>query len=166
MKKISNNVLLSLLPTVTVNIKIMKSCRDQGLCKTVIATKPVLDERIPASCNAISNSSLDFSLGEKLQSVYPILDLVFTYLNYKDLLSASLVCKTWRETALEQLKARQRIAWFSSSGQKGIYDLKRSCSLLRNNPYFSIILVHSKLRSLKTQICVKYSTFHGSTKGK
>lgn len=142
----------------------MLTCCTRSKCKAIIITKPVLHED-KEQCNANTPPLPSFSLGEKLESVYPLLDLIFTYLNYKDLLQCSAVRSTWREIALKELKSRQELAWFSSTGEKQLYELKRSPNLLRSNPCFCIALLRTSKFSLNTQICVKYEDHHSCCKG-
>lgn len=143
-------------------------CKDkEKKCKALITTKPTPEESIEKLLSTIVSCapSTDFSLGEKLQSVYPLLDLVFVYLSYKDLLSASEVCKIWRETALKYLKARQEAAWFSVTGRDRLYDLKRSSNLLLCNTHLSIVVTNPRLVALTSNICVKYLDHHSCCKG-
>lgn len=143
----------------------MASCCKEKKCNAIIYTKPVLNENIKSTFE-FYRPFADFSFGEKLQSVYPLLDMIFTYLNYKDLLFASAVCKIWREVALKHLKSRQEVGWFSITGNKRTYELKRSNNLLRCNTHFSIILTHSRQCSFKANICVKYNDYHSCCQGK
>lgn len=94
----------------------------------------------------------DFSLGERLQSTYPLLHIVFGYLDYKDLLSASAVSKPWREVASNERRKRQRCSWFSCVEEGHFCKLNRGVDLLRNNPRLCVALVNcSPDQELRTQ---------------
>lgn len=142
----------------------MFNCCKKKSCQAIIKTEPaVMDYNVSELLS--SSPSLDFSLGESLESVYPLLDLVFSHLSYRDLLSVSEVNKTWREVALKQIKGRQQVAWFSCPGDLRIYKLKRSHNLLHCNPRFCIVLIPTWRCSLRTKICIKYSDGHTCTTG-
>lgn len=125
------------------------TCREWGAVFTVRST-------MNYSNNYVSlPPTPDFSLGKNIQSVYPLLDLVFAYLSHRDLLSVQLVCKSWRETALEHIRARQEVAWFHSISENGPYEIKRSSKLVLNNPHFCIVLMRLRGCTLKTRVCLR-----------
>lgn len=139
----------------------MSNCCKRRNCQAIIKTEPAIVVKKDAELQANS----DFSLGESLELVYPLLDLIFSYLSYDDLMSASEVNNSWRDVALRQASGRQQVAWFSCPGEHRMYQLKRSHSLLRSNPYFCIVLIPSWRCTLQTKLCVKYSNTYRRTTG-
>lgn len=145
----------------------MLSCCKEKKCRAKINTEPTPDEAIVKLSSIVYDApSADFSLGENLQFVYPLLDLVFAYLSYKDLLSASEVCQTWRETALKYLKLRQKVAWFSVSGRNKLhYELKRSKNIFLSDTHFCFVLIKPRMAALTSNICVEHLNHHTCCKG-
>lgn len=52
-----------------------------------------------------------FNLAKSLQSVYPLINIVFSKLSYDDLMSCRLVSKCWKDVASSELKKRNKISW-------------------------------------------------------
>lgn len=52
-----------------------------------------------------------FNIIKSLQSVYPLLNIIFTKLSYDDLMSCKLVNKCWKDIASSELRKRNQISW-------------------------------------------------------
>lgn len=94
----------------------------------------------------------DFSLGEALQSVY-LLDVVFKYLSYGDLLRALQVNEMWKEIAEKELKRRNHLGWFSCKGKGTAFELKCSKNICHYKPRLCMVFMGGKLTS-DTSLCI------------
>lgn len=65
------------------------------------------------SVDLVLGVTSDFSLGETLVSVHYVLGMVFKYLRYKDLESASKVNVKWKEVAVKEMEGRNVVNHFS-----------------------------------------------------
>ncbi|ENN70949.1 uncharacterized protein LOC109544812 [Dendroctonus ponderosae] len=104
----------------------------------------------------------DFSLGEALAQVYPLLDLIFEYLPLGDLKCCLEVSTTWKETAEQILDRRVAPSWFTcfKVGAKGCKSntILHSPNLNFNNVEMGFILYDSLQLELNAYICLHRNT--------
>lgn len=82
----------------------------------------------------------NFELGERLESVFPLLDMVFEYLSDKDLDNCIKVKRSWGPIAKRLLKKRTKTCWVSCYQDRGNVFFKESGNLHSNNAGNAIIL--------------------------
>ncbi|XP_044766844.1 uncharacterized protein LOC123322856 isoform X2 [Coccinella septempunctata] len=82
----------------------------------------------------------NFELGERLESVYPLLDIIFEYLNDKDLDNVMNVKKSWGSIAERLLKKRSQPCWVTCYQDRGNVFFKDSGNLHFNNASAAIVL--------------------------
>lgn len=96
----------------------------------------------------------EFDFGTAIENVYPLLEMVFDYLDYKDLRNASQVNKTWKDFADKILEKRAEVSWFSCYKTKQSNVLHHSDNLNMNNIGIGIILYNSRKVKLQEYICI------------
>lgn len=99
--------------------------------------------------------SENFNFGESLQSVYPLLDIVFSYLKNVDLNNVSLVSKEWKTVALREKQKRCMISWVYCKLEKPAL-LQISKNLHYNNIEMGILVRGKKGYGLDKYVCVHY----------
>lgn len=103
----------------------------------------------------------DFDFAEALESVYPILEIIFNYLNYRDLKSCCSVKKSWEVIAENVLKKRKSPSWFTcyrTAGKKKSNLFQYSKELNYNNIGIGIVLYDSRRIKLSKFICLHKNT--------
>lgn len=119
------------------------------------------------SPNIEISGSEDFDFAKALESVYPILEIVFSYLNYKDLKSCSSVKTSWKYVADTILARRLKPSWFTcyrTKGKKKTNIFKYSNELNYNNVGVGIVLYDSRRINLSKFICLHKNTTELSRK--
>ncbi|XP_018569015.1 uncharacterized protein LOC108909237 [Anoplophora glabripennis] len=101
----------------------------------------------------------NFDFSEALESVYPLLDIIFSFLNYNDLRTCYEVKMTWREVAQRILEKRNKSSWFTCYNAKVSSTVKpkiirHSDNLNYNNVDMGIILYDFRRIKLNSYICV------------
>ncbi|KAK5640112.1 hypothetical protein RI129_010923 [Pyrocoelia pectoralis] len=96
----------------------------------------------------------NFSLGEALQSYYPLLELVFTYLDKSSLQIACRTSSIWKDLATKELNKRIWPTWitFARCGA-----LTCSVGFNHNNVSFGIFAYNPSLVQLNKTLCVHSS---------
>lgn len=106
--------------------------------------------------------SEDFDFAEALESVYPILEIIFNYLSYRDLKSCCSVKKSWEVIAENVLKKRKSPSWFTFSyrtrRQNKSNLFQYSKELNYNNVGIGIVLHDSCRIKLSKIICLHKNT--------
>lgn len=105
--------------------------------------------------------SEDFDFAEALESIYPILEMIFSYLSYKDLKSCCFVKKSWEVIAEKVLKKRKSPSWFTcyrTKGKKKSNLFKCSKELNYNNVGIGIVLYDFRRIKLSKFICLHKNT--------
>ncbi|CAH0547318.1 unnamed protein product [Brassicogethes aeneus] len=116
-----------------------------GLCIRSLK-KSIPEVNIPKTKN--------FDFANAIESVYPLLDIILSFLDYKDLINASQVNKAWKEVADKILLKRCDPSWFTCYKIKGSNILKYSDNLNKNNIGIGIILYNSRRIKLTDYICI------------
>lgn len=109
----------------------------------------------------------DFDFAEALESVYPILEIIFSYLNYKDLKSCSFVKNSWKDIAEKILSKRSKPSWFTcyrTKAKKKSNIFKYSKELNYNNVGIGIVLYDFRRIKLSKFICLHKNTTELSRK--
>lgn len=99
--------------------------------------------------------------------MYPILEIVFNYLSYKDLKSCSSVKSSWKDVADKVLSRRIKPSWFTcyrTNGKKKINVFKHSKELNYNNVGVGIVLYDFRRIKLSKFICLHKNTTELSRK--
>lgn len=100
----------------------------------------------------------NFDFSEALESVYPLLEIVFGFLNCNDLKTCCEVKMTWKEVAEKILKKRNKASWFTcySTEMSKVKPkvIKHSDNLNYNNVEMGIILYDFRRIKLNSYICV------------
>nr|XP_023017848.1 uncharacterized protein LOC111506863 [Leptinotarsa decemlineata] len=99
----------------------------------------------------------DFNLFSSLESIYPLLEIVFSYLNYNELKTCSQVKQSWNETAETVLRRRMRPSWFTCYKTHSIPSFHQdyySPNLNYNNVGLGIILYEFRRMKLNKYICI------------
>ncbi|KAJ8967869.1 hypothetical protein NQ317_006185 [Molorchus minor] len=109
----------------------------------------------------------DFDFSEALESVYPLLDIVFNFLNYNDLKTCCKVKKSWKDVAENILQRRNKSSWFTcyktkTKPRRNVF--KHSDNLNYNNVGMGIILYDFRRIKLNKYICVHTNTMELSRK--
>lgn len=99
----------------------------------------------------VERSDDNFSLGEALQSYYPLLEYVFTYLDKASLQCARCTGTMWKELATKELNKRLSPSWitFCPNGR-----LTCSREFSYTNVSFGIFAYNPKLVKLDRTLCV------------
>ncbi|KAG5891714.1 hypothetical protein JTB14_016097 [Gonioctena quinquepunctata] len=104
----------------------------------------------------------NFDLSSSLESVYPLLEIIFSYLNYNDLKSCCDVKRSWKDAAETILKRRVKPSWFTcyrtKTKPKSHYFDHHSDNLNYNNVGLGIILYDFRRIKLNKFICVHTDT--------
>ena len=95
----------------------------------------------------------NFDFAEALESVYPLLEIVFSYLDYNDLQTAALVKKSWQVTASRILEKRNDVSWITVFRKKRQSYVHYSKNYLYNNISLGIILFNYRAVSLSDCFC-------------
>ncbi|VEN55868.1 unnamed protein product [Callosobruchus maculatus] len=115
-----------------------------------------LKYKIPDT-NVLPTENFDFA--EALESVYPLLETVFSYLNYPELITCCQVKESWKKLAEKELSRRILPSWFTCYKAKGKWNstsqvFKYSRNLNHNNVGIAIILYDYCMIKLHEYICV------------
>ncbi|KAJ8956014.1 hypothetical protein NQ318_006290 [Aromia moschata] len=99
----------------------------------------------------------DFDFSVALESVYPLLEIIFNFLNYNDLQTCCKVKKSWKDIAESILQKRNKSSWFTCyktkiKPRRNVF--KHSDNLHYNNVGMGIILYDSRRIKLNKYICV------------
>lgn len=119
------------------------------------------------SLNVEIPGSENFDFSEALESVYPILEIIFSYLNYKDLRSCCAVKTSWKDVASDVLNKRLKPSWFTcyrTKGKKKSNVFKYSTELNYNNVGIGIVLYDFRRIKLSKFICLHKNTTELSRK--
>lgn len=111
--------------------------------------------------NVTIPGSNDFDFGEALESVYPILEIVFSYLNCKDLKSCCSVKNSWKDVAETVLARRLKPTWFTcyrNKGKKKTNIFKYSQEINYSNIEVAIVLYDFRRIKLSKFICLHKNT--------
>ncbi|KAK9881541.1 hypothetical protein WA026_016419 [Henosepilachna vigintioctopunctata] len=101
----------------------------------------------------------DFNFGEALESVYPLLDIIFSYLNDKDLENVALVKKSWRDIAERIMKKRPpNLCWVTCFQRYKSNFIKHSGNLHYNDAKIGIFLIDYRRLNLNKYICLHIDT--------
>lgn len=95
----------------------------------------------------------NFNFGESLQSVYPLLDIIFGYLDSSDLNNAMLVCKEWHKIAIREKQKRNALSWVICK-QEAMRSLQTSNDFYYNNIGKGILIRGKKAPSLDKFVCI------------
>lgn len=99
----------------------------------------------------------EFNFGESLQNVYPLLEIIFGYLNCRDLKAVSKVSTEWSKVALKELQKRNEVRWFTCA-LRGIKsqpaDLVTSSNFHYSNGQMGIILYEGRKHKLDKYMCI------------
>ncbi|CAH1967034.1 unnamed protein product [Acanthoscelides obtectus] len=111
----------------------------------------------------------DFDFAEALESVYPLLETVFSYLNYQELKICCQVKKSWEEVAETVLSRRTTPSWFTCYKVRGRrknkgHVFKHSTNLNNSNVGTAIILYDYCMIKLHEYICLHTDNFDLSRK--
>lgn len=79
--------------------------------------------------------------------------MVFSYLDYKDLQTASLVKKSWQVTAKRVLSKRNSISWITVFRKKRQSYIEYSSNYHYNNVSIGIVLFNHHAVSLNDSLC-------------
>ncbi|RZC36668.1 uncharacterized protein BDFB_003077, partial [Asbolus verrucosus] len=116
-------------------------CSKGRVCITLKKTS-----QLKAEVDITAKENFDFS--EALESVYPLLEIVFSYLDYNDLQTASLVKKSWQITANKVLEKRNDVSWITVFRKKRQSYVHYSSNYPYNNISVGIILFNYRSVSL------------------
>ncbi|CAG9854487.1 unnamed protein product [Phyllotreta striolata] len=99
----------------------------------------------------------NFDFSEALESVYPLLDLIFEYLDCNSLRNCCKVKKSWKDVAENILSKRVQLSWFTCfkggvNNKSNIFE--HSVNLNFNNVDLGIILYDFRRIKLNKYICV------------
>ncbi|CAH1156101.1 unnamed protein product [Phaedon cochleariae] len=129
--------------------------KHQGFClKTIKESKTS-----PTEISIIEN----FDFGSALENVYPLLDIVFSYLNCDELRTCSQVNSSWKDIAINHLEKRIEPSWFtcfkrgtssSRTTSKCVYSIQKSGNLKHNCVSVGIILIDSRTIRSNKKVCV------------
>lgn len=109
----------------------------------------------------------NFNFGEALQSVYPLLNIIFTYLNSIDLNNAAQVSKEWQKVALREKQKRCSVEWIYSklvdtpqmqTSSNFYYNSVDKGILIRDRRCFSLdkyMCIHSNDGPVARMTCMK-----------
>ncbi|KAL1501039.1 hypothetical protein ABEB36_006443 [Hypothenemus hampei] len=104
----------------------------------------------------IGPSIQDFSLGESIVKVFPLLELIFNYLTIDELKVCLQVCQEWKDIATEQISKRVGPSWFTCYK---IISKKRKANVIEHSPNLNYnnvelgFIVYDKFR-LNKFICL------------
>lgn len=109
-----------------------------------------IDASQESSCSDEDNCF--FSLGNRLLAFVPLLEEVFTHLDYRSLQTAALVNSEWEAVAKRILQKRQFPSWITLTSEKN-FCLATSKNFTFNNPSLVIIVVCKKIE-LDQYVCL------------
>ncbi|KAL3284017.1 hypothetical protein HHI36_018187 [Cryptolaemus montrouzieri] len=121
----------------------------KGFCIKTILNKPFPVE---------IETKQDFNFGDALESVYPLLDIIFGYLSDEDLENVAKIKMSWKEVADRALKKRSKLCWFTCFQKHKSNFLKHSGNLHHNNASIGIILFDYRRLKLNKYICLHKDT--------
>lgn len=90
---------------------------------------PFCDSRVLTAISDSVTQNVDFSFGNALENVYPLLNIIFEYLSWKELEIASQVCVHWKAVA-------QKIFTSRSMFTKPLILINNENKLLRSNNFY------------------------------
>ncbi|XP_028129822.1 uncharacterized protein LOC114325886 [Diabrotica virgifera virgifera] len=109
-------------------------------------------KRLTPVSEVLITANFDFS--EALESVYPLLDIIFDYLDFNDLTRCCQVKNSWKEIAENILSKRAQASWFTCFKGSTTNCFEHSVNLNYNNVGFGIILYDFRRIKLNKFICV------------
>ncbi|XP_056643659.1 uncharacterized protein LOC130449715 isoform X1 [Diorhabda sublineata] len=98
--------------------------------------------------------SENFNFSDALESVYPLLHIIFDYLDCNDLRTCSKVNKTWKDVAENMLIKRVQSSWFTCYKSEKSNIFEYSYNLNYNNVGFGIIFYDFRRIKLNKFICI------------
>jgi hypothetical protein len=95
----------------------------------------------------------NFDFSEALDSVYPLTEMIFSYLDYKSLQTVGQVKKSWQITANNILEKRNKVSWITVFRKKRLCYVHDSDNYHNHNTAASIILFNCSVISLSDSLC-------------
>lgn len=99
-----------------------------------------------------------FHFGAALESVYPLLDIIFSFLSDADLKTICEVKTSWKAIADRELKKRNKPSWISCSKKLKINVVQHSENIHYNNANIGIILYNYRRLSPNKYMCLHKDT--------
>lgn len=112
---------------------------------------PSIPKLVTTEHNISQDNSFEF--GKALESYFPLLELVFKYLEVQDLDSAKLVNPTWNTLGDKELQKRISPTWISVCYNPSL-SVQMSPGFTYHNAALGIIVYNPHNIKLKTYLCI------------
>lgn len=124
---------------------------DIDVHKQTVLCIPSIPKLVTTEHNISQDNSFEF--GKALESYFPLLELVFKYLEVQDLDSAKLVNPTWNTLGDKELQKRISPTWISVCYNPSL-SVQMSPGFTYHNAALGIIVYNPHNIKLKTYLCI------------